>query len=352
MTRLVTYAGALREAAEICMTEDPSVFVVGLGVADVSGIFGSTTGLREKFGRDRVREMPVSENAMTGIIIGAALTGMRPILTHQRVDFALLSMEQIVNQAAKWHFMFGGKASVPIVIRMLVGRGWGQGPQHTQSLQSFFAHVPGLKVIMPANAYDAKGMMISAIEDNNPVISIEHRWLYNIEGEVPEGKYTVPIGEARVLREGRDVTIVALSYMALEAVRAADILATQGLDAEVIDMRTVLPVDWDTILNSVRKTGRVVVADTGSRSFGVSAEIVAQCAERAFGDLKAPPARVASPDSPAPTSAPLLIDYYPRDVHIADAALKLTGRELDDAILKAPARAPLDIPDPDFTGPF
>jgi pyruvate dehydrogenase E1 component beta subunit len=283
VSRDLKFFQALKEATEIAMTRDPSVYLMGLGVPDPKGIFGSTLNLHKKFGDDRVLDMPTSENGMTGVAIGSALAGMRPVLTHQRIDFALLSIEQIVNQAAKWHYMFGGLMKIPLVIRMIVGRGWGQGPQHSQSLQAWFAHVPGLKVVMPATPHDAKGLLIASIEDDNPVIFIEHRWLYGMSGQVPEGHYTVPLGQARVARTGRDLTIAATSYMTLEALRAAERLAEEGIDVEVVDVRTLKPLDETTILGSVKKTGRLIVADTGWKTMGIGAEIVARAAEECQG---------------------------------------------------------------------
>ena len=225
------------------MAKDPSVYIMGLGVPDPKGVFGTTLGLQQKYGLKRVLDIPLSENAMTGVATGSALVGMRPIITHQRVDFALNAMEQMVNQAAKWHYMFGGQNRVPLVIRMIIGRGWGQGPQHPQSLQSWFAHVPGLRVVMPTTPHDAKGLLISSIEDDNPVIFIEHRWLHGISDHVPEGIYRVPLGKARVVREGRRVTIVATSYMVLESLRASETLSESGIEAEVIDVRCLRPLD-------------------------------------------------------------------------------------------------------------
>ena len=265
MTRKITYAAALLEGQDQCLESDPSVYVIGLGVPDPTGIFGTTKGLQDKYGESRVLDMPLAENAMTGVAIGSAIVGMRPVMTHQRVDFALVAMEQIVNQAAKWHYMFDGQVNVPLVIRMIIGRGWGQGPQHSQSLQAMFAHVPGLKVVMPATPYDAKGLMISAIEDNNPVIVLEHRWLYGISDVVPAESYCVPLDKAHVMREGSDVTIVGLSYMSLESLRAAELLADRGISAEVIDLRSLRPLDEETILTSVRKTGNLLMADTGHK---------------------------------------------------------------------------------------
>jgi acetoin:2,6-dichlorophenolindophenol oxidoreductase subunit beta len=354
VARQLSYAEALREAQIIAMERDASVYVMGLGVPDPKGIFGSTLGLRERFGPDRVMDMPLAENAMTGVAIGAALTGMRPILTHQRVDFALLSIEQIVNQAAKWHYMFGGRARVPIVVRMIIGRGWGQGPQHSQSLQAIFAHIPGLKVAMPATAHDAKGMLIAAIEDDNPVIMLEHRWLYDICDAVPEGHYTVPLGEARLLRADAraEVTIIATSYMVLEALAAGSMLEKEGVRSEIVDLRTLRPLDEETILASVRRTGRLIVADTASARFGTTAEIIALVAEHALDALKVRPRRIASPDHPTPSSPALADQYYPRAPHIVAAALEMLGRAVDPRLFDPPTNRRLDQPDKAFSGPF
>jgi pyruvate dehydrogenase E1 component beta subunit len=350
MSRELKFFQAIHEAIDLCMAKDCSVYVMGLGVPDPKGIFGTTLGLQQKYGRQRVLDMPTAENGMTGVAIGSALVGMRPILAHQRIDFALLAIEQMVNQAAKWHYMFGGQMRSPLVIRMIVGRGWGQGPQHSQSLQAWFAHVPGLKVVMPTTPYDAKGLLVASIEDNNPVVFIEHRWLYSITGHVPEGVYRVPLGSARVIREGDDLTIAATSYMTLEALRAAEILAEDGIRAEVVDIRTLKPLDAGTILESVRKTGHLIVADTGWKSVGFAAEIVALVAEEAFHMLKTPPRRVALPDCPTPTTPALANQYYPRSAHIVETARRMMG--YDPVAPVVLAAAPLDVPDLSFTGPF
>ncbi|GAG02617.1 unnamed protein product, partial [marine sediment metagenome] len=268
-----------------------------------------------------------------------------PIMTHQRIDFALLAIEQIVNQAANWHYMFGGQMRVPMVIRMIIGRGWGQGPQHSQSLQAWFAHVPGLKVVMPATPHDAKGLLIASIEDNNPVIFIEHRWLYNIKGNVPEGVYRVPLGKARVVRGGSDVTVAATSYAALESLQAAEMLAEDGISTEVIDIRTLKPLDEDTILGSVRKTGRLIVADTGWKTCGFGAEVLACVTEKALGALKIPPERITLPDSPTPTTPALANQYYPRVIDIVKSVRKMMGLKTKKiSVLEKPS-VPLDIPD-------
>lgn len=352
MARNLKYFEAINEAIDLCMAHDPEVYVMGLGVPDPKGIFGSTLGLQQKHGSNRVLDMPASENGMTGVAIGSALVGMRPIMTHQRIDFTLLAMEQIVNQAAKWHYMFAGQINVPLVIRLIVGRGWGQGPQHSQSLQAWFAHIPGLKVVMPSTSYDAKGLLIASIEDNNPVIFIEHRWLYNIAGQVPTGFYRVPLGQAKVIREGNDVTVAAISYMTLEALRAAEMLMADGISAEVVDIRTLQPLDDALVLASVRKTGRLIAADTGGKTVGFSAELVARIAEEAFCDLKCPPRRVALPDCPAPTTPALANHYYPRAAHIATAARSMLGISSDETVVDLTTSVPLDVPDVSFTGPF
>ena len=352
MTRQLKFSDAILEATRQCMASDPRVYVIGLGVTDPKGIFGTTLGLEAEFGPRRVMDMPTSENAMTGIAIGSALAGMRPVMTHQRVDFALLALDQIFNNAAKWHYMFGERLSVPLVIRLIIGRGWGQGPQHSQSLQSVFGHFPGLRVVMPATAYDAKGLLAAAIQDENPVIYLEHRWLHGVMGPVPETSYSVPIGHARVAREGRDLTIVASSYMTLEALRAAERLAKLNVDAEVIDLRSIRPLDEVTVLASVRKTGRLIAADLDWKAMGVSSEIVAIAAEQALGSLKCPPRRLAFADCPSPTSPALAKDFYPRAVHIVTAAKEMMGIKdsVDEFALLDPGL--FDVPDPHFKGPF
>ena len=352
MSRELKFSQAINEAIDLCMAKDSSVYIMSLGVPDPTAIFGTVAGLVEKYGSDRVMDMPTSENGMTGVAIGSTLVGMRPIMIHHRVEFALLAMEQIINQAAKWHYVFGGDG-IPLVIRLLVGRGWGQGPQHSQSLQAFFAHVPGLKVIMPVTPYDAKGLLISSIEDNNPVICIEHRWLYNTFGEVPEDAYRVPLGQARIVREGSDITIVAISHMVLEAIRSAQWLAEIGIEAEIIDVRTLRPLDTDTILESVRKTGRLITADTAWKTGGFGNEIVSIVSEEAFSSLKSAPRRVALLDIPTPASPALSKYFYPRASDLVSAALDMLEVSKEGLTLPEPDPSiPMDIPDSSFSGPF
>jgi pyruvate dehydrogenase E1 component beta subunit len=353
MSREITYAQAVLEATDQCMSADGSVYIMGLGVPDPKGIFGTTLGLRDKYGIQRVMDMPVSENAMTGVAIGSALKGMRPILTHQRIDFMLLSLDQVINNAAKWHYMFDGKLSVPLVIRVMIGRGWGQGPQHSQSLHSLFAHIPGLKVVMPFSPHDAKGLLISAIQDNNPVMFLEHRWLHNTHGEVPEKHYSLPIGKAKTVRKGKDVTIISASHMTLEALQAAEYLSKNQIEMEILDLRSIKPLDVDAIIESVKQTGRVIVADPGWSSFGLAAEIISTISENAFSALKQAPVRIAYPDTPTPTSWELTRHYYPKPIDIINAARKLMGlKETSEKEIGFPQDVPLDIPDKSFTGPF
>lgn len=352
-TREMTFAEALREATALCLQRDPRVLVMGLGVPDPKGIFGTTSGLVAEFGPDRALDAPLSENALTGLVIGAALGGLRPILTHQRVDFALLSLEQIVNQAAKWWYMFDGKGgTVPIVIRMIIGRGWGQGPQHAQSLSSWFAHVPGLKVVMPASPADAKGMLIASVEDNNPVIFLEHRWLHNMKGPVPTGYYRAPLEECRVVRAGAEVTLVASGHMVIEALRAADFAAARaGIEAEVVDVRCLNPLDFGTIAASVGKTRRLIVLDDDARHCGFAGEIVARVAEAGL-PLASAPQRITYPDCPSPSAPSLAAAFYPvaRDVYAAVARSVGRGGEWTAQFPERPC--PVDVPHLEFPGPF
>lgn len=350
MVRHIKFFEALNEAQDVCMARDENVYLLGLGISDPAGIFGSTKNLYEKYGPKRVIDTPISENAMTGIALGSSLMGKRPVMTHLRLEFALPSIDQIVNQAAKWHYMFGGRASAPLVIRMIVGRGWGQGAQHSQSLHAWFAHIPGLKVVLPSTPYDAKGLLISAIEDNNPVIFIEHRWLYHLTGDVPETYYKVPLAQPNIIREGKDVTIVASSYATIEALSAAVELEKEGISAEIIDLRTLSPLNDEKIMSSVKKTGTLIVVDMGWSFAGFSAEIIARVAEQKENILRNPPVRLALPDVPTPTSRALSNYYYPLPQDIANAARSMLGKPIKP--FEVTPEAFLDLPHLDFTGPF
>jgi pyruvate/2-oxoglutarate/acetoin dehydrogenase E1 component len=348
MPRSLQYVEALQEAFSQEMTRDPSVFTFGLDVDDHKAIQGSTKGLLEKFGPERVFGTPLSEDAMTGVAIGAAMAGMRPIHVHIRMDFLMLAMNQLVNIAAKAHYMYDGQVNVPLVVRSMIGKSWGQGAQHSQGLYSMFMHVPGLKVVAPSNAYDAKGCMIAAIRDNNPVIFVEHRLLYNTDAEVPEESYTVPFGKARVARPGSDVTIVGISNMFMECVRAAEILADAGIDAEVIDPISLVPLDLDTIAKSAFRTGNLLVVDNSWTTCGAGAEIVAGVVERPDSvPIKA--RRMGYAPTTCPTTPVLEDVFYPNPGTIAQAAHQMVKGSSDWA--PDPERAKLSY-QTQFRGPF
>jgi len=308
--RTITHAEAVREALVQALEMDSRVFVMGQGVDDPSGMFGTTKGLQERFGAERVFDTPLAETALTGIAVGAALGGMRPVYFHNRPDFLTLAMDQIVNHASKWRFMFGGQGCVPLVVWACIGRGWGSAAQHSQALQGLFMHVPGLRLLMPASCRDAKGFMLAAIKDPNPVLILDHRFNFRHRGPVPEEPYHTPLGKAAIRREGRDVTIVAVSHLVHEACAAAEELAADGISCEIVDPRSLRPLDEETILASLAKTGRLVVSDTGWSTGGVCAELAALAAEKGFASLKAPVVRVAAPDLPTPAGCSLEDEYY------------------------------------------
>lgn len=320
MSRIISYAEAICEATAQEMERDPRVVVIGQGVDDFKGFVGTTSGLAEKFGPDRVMDTPVAEDGMTGVAIGMALAGLRPIHTHIRMDFMLLAVNQLINMAAKSRYMSGGAVHVPLTVRTVIGRSWGQGAQHSQGLHSMYAHVPGLKVVAPSTPYDAKGCLVSAIRDNNPVIFVEHRLAHLSKGIVPTELYTVPLGKARVLAPGSDVTIVGISHQVVECMRAAKKLADVGLHAEVIDPVTLNPLDIETIIASARKTRYLLVVDTAWTFCGMTAEIVAQVSERSSGISCR---RIGFAPVPCPTTRNLENLFYPSASKIAGAAHEL-----------------------------
>jgi len=325
--RELTYAEALSEGLVQSMERDPSIFVTGIAVDYPSGIFGSTIEATKRFGPNRVFDAPAMENALTGIAIGAAAMGKRPVIVHPRNDFMFLAFDQLINLAAKWQYMYGGEAgSVPIVVRAVVGKGWGQGATHSQSLHSVIGHFPGIRVLTPALPRDAKGLTIAALQSTNPVVIIEHRALYGLTGTVDETFRPTPIDKANIVRQGRDVTIVATSYMVIEAIRAAEELEKENVSVELVDLRSIRPLDEETVLASVRKTGRVIAVDTSWELYGVASEISALAAEKALSSLKAPPRRIALADCPAPVSAVLENAFYPKASTIAKAALAMLGK--------------------------
>jgi pyruvate dehydrogenase E1 component beta subunit len=320
--RNLSYCAAIREAIDQAMDIDPRVFCIGLDADDKFGVFGSMSDLRNK---DRVLGTPISENAMTGVALGAALSGLRPVHVHLRNDFLLVAMDQIANYIAKWRDMFDGQVKVPLVIRSIIGRGWGCGAQHSQSLHGLFAQIPGLKVVMPSSPYDVKGLFLSAVRDDAPVLFLEHRWLYKNTGNVPEEAYLLPLGKAQVLRSGNSLTCVATSLAAVHALAAAE---QSGLDVEVIDPRTVKPLDLDTILQSVRRTGRLLVIDYDFPFGGFAAEITAAVTERALDSLQQPPQRLCFPDRGMPASGRLERAYYPTPERIAELMRRMLVGEM------------------------
>jgi pyruvate dehydrogenase E1 component beta subunit len=319
MSRQLSYAKAILEATDQAMTLCPEVIVLGQLVDTKSGIFGTTTGLVDKHGPDRVQDFPVSENLMTATAMGASLTGLRPVIAHQRLDFMLYSLDAIANWLALWRFKSNGSSAMPVTIRTIVGKGWGQGPQHSKSLHSWFAHLPGLRVAVPATAYDAKGLLLESIFSETPAIFVEGRGLYSMTDDVPEEPYRVRFGQAVVRRAGRDATIVAIGSMVPIAMRAAALLEKDGVDVEVVDPRTLTPLDRRTICDSAFKTGRLVVADPAWHSFGAASEIVTTVVENLGDKLKAKPVRVTLPDSHTPMSMALEPEFYPDETDVVAA---------------------------------
>ncbi len=325
--RELQYREALNEALREEMERDQSVCVLGIDVGCYGGVLQITRGLMEQFGERRVRDTPISEEGFIGLAVGAAMTGSRPVAEIMYIDFSTVAMDPIINQAAKAHYMFGGKVNVPLVIRTQGGGGRGNAAQHSQSLEMWYVHIPGLVVVQPATPRDAKGLLKSAIRNDNPVMFIEHKLLYNTKGPVPEGEYTVPIGVADVKRAGDDVTIVATSRMVLLALNAAERLAAEGIQAEVIDPRTLKPLDMDTIIASVQKTGRLVVVNEGHLTGGFTAEVAARVQRQAFDWLDAPIAQVATEDVPLPYNGKLELEAIPSEEDIIAAAKSVLYRE-------------------------
>lgn len=320
--RPLSYAAALYEALAQAMRMNPSVFVMGQGVDDPSGMFGATTGLQAEFGAHRVFDTPLSENALTGVAIGAAQAGMRPVYMHNRPDFLFLALDQLANHAAKWAFMFQGKVRVPLVVWACTGRGWGSAAQHSQALHGLFMHIPGLKIVLPASPYEVKGLMLSALRDDNPVLILDHRYNFRLNEHVPEHPYFIPLGKGVVLRTGRDITLVALSHLVQESCQAAEVLSHEGISVEVLNLRCLCPLDTDILLYSLEKTGRLLIADPACEH-GAAAALAAMVAEKAFHLLRAPIMRVTQPHLPTPATPELETAYYIHRDHIVEAARAL-----------------------------
>jgi len=329
MMRKLKYAQAISEAHEQLLASDPDVFVIGQGLWSPWYAGQSISELDKKFGKERIIDTPVSENAVTASAIGAAISGMKPILFHPRMDFMLLATDPLINQAANWSYLFAGQVNVPLTIRAAINRGGEQGAQHSQALHAFFFHTPGIKVVMPATAKDAKGLLIAAVNDGNPVMYIDDRWCYDHEEHVPEEMFSAKLGKALVRQEGKDLTILGIGHMVLESLKAADLLTRDGIDAEVIDLRTIKPWDVDTVCASVEKTGHLVVADGAWVNGSIAAEIVSTVVARNWNkNIRSAPVRVGLPNTPAPVSSHLESVYYPNEITIFNAAKLVIG--IDD----------------------
>ena len=321
----LSFSEAINAALAQAMELDQSVFLYGIGVDGKSGVFGSTTGLVDRFGHKRVFDTPIAEQALTGMALGAAAAGLRPVLVHQRFDFMLYAADQITNWIAPWRFISGGRAKAPLTLRIIVGKGWGQGPQHSKSLHTWFAHVPGLQVVMPASPADAKGLLLSSIFSDDPTLFIEARALYSMRELVPDRPYFINIGEALTRRVGRDLTIVSFSSMIPPSLQAAEELHRDGIDAEVIDLRSLMPLDMKSIINSIRETGRLVVVEPGWRMYGAAAEIIAGVVEIFGPQMKAAPRRVTWPHGYVGTSRALEEEFYPTSADVVAACRAVMG---------------------------
>lgn len=354
MNNRIDFAGEILRATKDEMQLNPKSIIMGLGITDPKGVFGTTLGLAEFFGADRVIETPTSENAMTGVGVGLAISGHRTILVHQRLDFFLLAMDQLVNSAAKWHYMFGGQISVPLTIRLILGRGWGQGPTHSQNLHAWFAHIPGLKVLMPAFTEDVYPMFSAAVKDPNPVIFLEDRWLHGQYGvsNHQKSRSTFEFGKAQIIRKGKDLTIVSSGYSSVLALNASQYLSDNGIDAEVIDLRSIKPVDLNSITKSITKTGKVLVVDSGHEFSGFASEIVKLIVTNSFGSLKSAPAVIAARDVPEPTSHGIIGDFKFGVFDIAQKAFELMSKPTPTNCKNLLKPLLSDVPDQNFKGPF
>lgn len=338
--RKLKYSQAMEEAFNQILEQDPDVFIIGQGLWSPWYVGATMRDLEHKFGKERILDSPVSENATTGMAIGAAMSGKKAIVVHPRMDFMLLAMDPLINQASNWSYLFNAEVPVPIVVRSIINRGGEQGAQHSQALQSFFMHVPGIKVVMPATASDAKGLLYSSIQDMNPVLYIDDRWCYDFEDNVSEDLDPIPIGKAKIEKEGSDLTILCVSYMLHEAFKAEKVLSSKGINAEIINLRTIKPWDHETVINSVKKTGRLIIADSGWVEGGIGAEISSKVTGNLYGALRSPVLRIGLPNIPAPCSRSLEEVYYPRSNTIIEAAnISLGKKVLDDNFLPT-----LDIP--------
>lgn len=327
MSKLITFTESIRQATEESLDRDPHVVVLGLGVSYKNGADGTMGDLKERY-PNRVFDTPVSEFCNTSAAVGMALTGLRPIVHHSRVEFGLFAIDSIVTQAAKWNYMFGGGNPVPIVFRLAVGRQWGNGPQHTQAMYSLFGSVPGLKVVIPSSPKAAKGLLNSAVKDNNPVVYLEPRWLYGLKEEVSEEYFEMPLDKARVVRSGKDITVVTYGDGVIDAIRASEIAFRNGIDVEIVDLVSINPIDYDAVYTSVEKTGRLLCLDTTNGMFNVGGEIISKVCVNQFAALKISPQQISTPNVPCPTSTALTDNFYPTKVDIANRVLELFGKSI------------------------
>lgn len=348
-----SYAQSIRLAIADSMRNDESVICYGLGVTDPKGVFGTTLNLHKEFGDERVFDMPTSENAMTGIGVGASIMGYKVLMTHQRLDFFLLGLDQLVNSAAKIRYMYGGEINCPITIRLIIGRGWGQGPTHSQNLQAWFAHIPGLKVVMPTFPSDAYNLLRASIQDPDPVIFLEHRWLHNTKDIEPDLSQSISIGSSRCCKNGVDYTLITTSYLTLEGLKAARYLEFKyNLSVEVIDLVSIKPIDYQAIKASAEKTRRICVADTGFSICSIASEIISFIVSDSAVKLKSNPIKLTMPDCPEPTSYGLTKGFYIRAGDIAMAILDSMNIDYNDVFTDIPEPVPHDIPGDWFDGPF
>lgn len=357
-TKFISTGTAIRDGIAEAGKHNKHVILFAEGLDDPSAVYGTTKDLVEIYGKDRMVEMPISENGLCGVAIGAAMMGKRPVISFHRVEFALLALEQIFNNAAKSHYISNGQHKVPLVIRAIIGRGWGQGPEHSQSLEALFSYMPGLKVLMPTFPNDAKGMIISAIEDENPVIVLEHRWCHYITGEVEDGYIKSDLIHPARIKSGKDFTVVASSFMVIEAIQACEQLQKFDISVDLFDLRVLRPLNLAKIMESVGKTGRLLTIDTGFKTLGLGAEIVSEVVAAKFKELKSAPIRLGLPDHPLPSSVGYLDGLYVDSIKIFQTIAKNLGlnqsnvNEGVEALRISRLKVPLDIPDPSFKGPF
>jgi len=343
---LSNFSEAINDALNIAMKKNKKIIVIGLGVDDPKRTFGTTKYLKEKYGANRVFDMPTAENGFTGFALGLAITGFRPVIVHQRVEFSLLSIEQIFNQIAKWNYMSGGLVPVPMVIRLIIGKGWGQGPQHSQSLETIFSHIPGLKVVCPSNPEDARGLMIASIKDNNPVIFYEHRWCHEIKGKISKKINNFKIGKAKVLKKGKHISLISFSYSIIECMYAAKILKKYGILCDVLDLRSLRPLDKKSILNTARKTKKILIVDNGMKTFGISSEVMSIIHEN-LNNIYVE--RIGVLETPIPSTVGLAKYCYPEHDKIVSKICKML--KIKKKIILKKKKYP-DQPNFDFEGPF